>query len=341
MNELPQGDTYNRLSSAPARRRMLKAAVLAPVLTGLGAHGAQAGTVRPANAPQHELVQPVPTTEAFWQPVAKVLGRPGSLLRKTVYRTRFPRGDLHVVSHHVTVSPGLALGSHIAFLRYSDGSVMTMGDLTLAERELQHVSDALQAHGIEQTALHKHLLAHSPDIWWTHFHGHGHDPVSLARGLRTAMDLTASPPATPPTQPAPLDLDTAGIDAALGVKGSNDGGTYKSAFMRRETITDNGMVLPPGLGSTTAFNFQPLGGGRAALSGDFAMIADEVQGVLKVLRRGGIDLVELHNHGLREKPRLFYIHLWAVGDAVRLAKALRPAVVITNVAPADSERDPL
>jgi hypothetical protein len=93
------------------------------------------------------------------------------------------------------------------------------------------------------------------------------------------------------------------------------------------------MVLPPGLGSTTIINFQPLGHGRAAISGDCVMVASEVQNVVKALRHAGVEVVELHNHGLRDEPRLFFTHFWATGDAVTLARRLRPAVDATNVVP--------
>ncbi|MFE4538856.1 DUF1259 domain-containing protein [Streptomyces scopuliridis] len=338
----PDRDTDPR--PATPRRLLLTTAALAPLLAALGAPPARAESPDPPPAPvkggghRHEPVQPVTTTVADWRPVARALGRPGSMSGDKAYHTRFPRGDLDVVSYGVPVSTGLALGSHVAFVRYADGNVLVMGDLTVTEGELQEVTDVLQAHGIEQTALHKHLLAHSPDVWWTHVHGHGPDPVVLARGLRAALDRTASPPAEPTRFRELPGLDTDGIDAALGMKGANDGGVYKATFARREVIIEGGMALPRGLGAISAFIFQPLGDGKAALNGDVVLVAEEVQKVIKILRAGGIGLVELHNHGLREEPRLFFIHLWAVGDAVALARALRRAVDASNVIAVQRER---
>ncbi|WP_326766315.1 DUF1259 domain-containing protein [Streptomyces sp. NBC_01591] len=325
-----QGTNAGALTS---RRRVLAAAALAPILTAAGPVAACTLPNRTTGAEHGKRVEPVPTEMADWADVAQALGRPGNMLRNTTYHTAFPRRDLLVVSDGVLVTPGLALGTHVAFVRYADGSTMVMGDVVVTENELQRVTDAWQANGIEQTALHKHLLSQTPDIWWIHVHGHGHDAVALARGLRAGFDRTGTPAPEPPRPSAPVDLDTAGMEAALGAKGSTEGGLYKILFVRRETITDGHLVLPPGLGSTSAFNFQPLGGGRAALSGDCAMLADEVPHVLKALRRGGIKLVELHNHHLSESPRLFFTHFWAVGDGVELARALRPAVDATNVVP--------
>ncbi len=316
--------------AATSRRRVLAAAAVAPVLIGAGPACARA-------MPDGALVKPLTTTVPDWAAVAKVLGRRGTLLRGTTYHTPYPRDDLRVVVEgDIVITPELALGAHVAFVRYADGSRMCMGDVAVTEKELQRVIDAWQAHGIAVTALHKHLPAHSPDVWWVHVHGHGHDELALARGLRAGFDRTGIPPATPSGPPSPVALNTAGIDAALGAKGSSDGVVYKAVFARRETICDGNLVLPAGLGATSAFIFQPLGHGRAALSGDCVMLAEEVHNVLGALRRGRIQLVELHNHHLTESPRLFFTHFWAVGDAVELAKALRPAVDATNVVPTTS-----
>lgn len=319
-------DTGSRLTAS--RRQMLAAAALAPVLAGVPT-GAQALSARK----DHGLVQPVMTKLADWADVGRALGRPGEM-KRFMYHTGMPRRDLKVFSHGVRVSASLALGTHVSFVRYADQSTLLMGDVVVTEGELQRFSDVLQEHGIMQTAIHKHLLAHQPDVWWVHVHAHSHDPVAVARGLRAAFDRTGTPPPRPSVPSRHTGMDTAGIDAALGVRGSFDDGIYKSVFVRRETVTESGMVLPPGLGSTTAFNWQSLGGGRVAVNGDCAMVAGEVQNVLAALRRAGTELVELHNHGLRDEPRLFFVHFWAVGDGVTLARGLRAAVDATDVAPA-------
>ncbi|MFD9812713.1 DUF1259 domain-containing protein [Streptomyces sp. NPDC059080] len=317
--------------ASTSRRRLLAAVAAAPVLAGAGHAAAYARTVGAMGPPGRQRVQPVPTTEADWAGVAQALGRGGSMLRRTMYHTSFPRRDLRVISDGVTVQPGLALGTHVSFVRYADGSAMAMGDAVVTEDEMQRVIDAWQGHGIALTALHKHLLAQHPDIWWAHVHGHGRDAEALARGLRAGLDRTGTPPPAPPGPSSPIDLDTAGIEAALGTQGTVEDGIFTCVFVRRETVTSGSLVLPTGLGSTCAFLFQPVGGGRAALAGDFAMTANEVQNVLEVLRRGGIRLVELHNHHLDESPRLFFAHFWAVEDAVVLARTLRCAVDAANV----------
>jgi hypothetical protein len=317
-----------RFRSTASRRRVLTATALAPVLTGVPAGACAA----PTDPKGRALVEPVMTRLTDWADVGEALGRPGDM-RRFMYHTAFPRRDLTVFSRGIRINPALALGTHVSFVRYADHSTLLMGDAVVTERELQHFGDALQEHGIIQTAIHKHLLAHEPDVWWVHLHAHGHDPVTVARGLRAAFKRTGTPPAESTTHSPSVDLDTAAIDAAMGVKGAADGEIYKSIFVRRETVTDGTVILPPGLGATTSVNFQPLGGGRAALSGDLVMIAKEVQPALGALRRGGVELVEVHNHNLTDEPRLFFVHYWALGDAVSLAKAIRRAVDTTNVVP--------
>lgn len=279
-------------------------------------------------------MHPVKTDEQDWRGVADALGRKGELQGGTVYRTGFGRSDLTVTSEGIRVEAGLSLGSWAAFAKYPDGTTMAMGDLVVTEAELPAVTDALQEAGIAQTALHKHLPEHTPDVWWTHFHATGKNPVKFAQGVRAALDATGTPPPAPPSDEKP-DLDTEALDEVMAAEGANAAGIYKFSFTREETITDHHKVLPPAMGVTTAIGFQPTGDGDAAINGDFAMTADEVQPVIQALRRGGIDVVALHNHGLGERPRLFYAHFWAEGDAVKLARALRQALEATDVTPAE------
>jgi hypothetical protein len=307
------------------------AAAVAVVLAGCGS-GSKGGAGSSTDQPGNPRAA-VTTTDADWKPVADVLGRAGKLGdNNTAYRVPLVRNDLQVTTDGVPIKPGLSLGGYAAFARYDDNQTLLMGDLVVTEAELPKVTDALQAHGIAQTALHKHLLQQNPPVWWTHVHGMG-DATQLAQGLKAALDATAIGPATPPpAQQPPVDIDVAGVQQALGRKGTQDGGLLKYSIPRKDTIVEDGHVLPAAsLNLTTVINFQPVGGGRAAINGDFILTAPEVQKVIQALRAGNIQVVELHNHGLTEEPRLFYMHYWAVDDAVTLARALRPAMDATNL----------
>jgi hypothetical protein len=80
------------------------------------------------------------------------------------------------------------------------------------------------------------------------------------------------------------------------------------------------------MGVATAINFQPTGAGKAAITGDFVMIASEVNPVIRALQANGIQPAALHSHMLTESPRLFFMHFWANDDAATLAKGLRAAL---------------
>jgi hypothetical protein len=266
---------------------------------------------------------------ADWSAVEEVLGRSGSAQPGNVHKFGFPRSDLDVRIGDLRLKPALALGSWAAFLEMGGGNAMAMGDLVLTEDEVNDVISALQAGGIEQSALHNHVLGESPRVMYLHFGGHG-DAVALARTLRTALERTKTP-FTPPSGSAPApELPVADMDRILGFTGKPNGGVLQYSVPRAERIVEHGMEIPPAAGMATAINFQPTGNGRAAITGDFVMLADEVNPVIRELRAGGIDITALHSHMLDEEPRLFFMHFWANDDALKLATALRRAVDRTN-----------
>jgi hypothetical protein len=267
------------------------------------------------------------TPKRDWRDVEEGLGRAGSVQPGDVYKVSFPRSDLAVTADGVTIKPALALGSWAAFKRIGGGHVMTMGDLVLLESEVTLVIDALQRGGIEQSALHNHLLGESPHVMYVHFTGHG-DASKLARTLHEALMLTKTPmerPAAPASTPAAIDLPTADLDRVIGHPGKVAGGTYQFALARAETIMEHGVEIPPAI-MNIPLNFQPTGNGRAAITGDFVLIASEVNPVIRILRGGGITITALHSHMLEETPRLFFMHFWANDDAVKLARTLRSAL---------------
>jgi hypothetical protein len=88
------------------------------------------------------------------------------------------------------------------------------------------------------------------------------------------------------------------------------------------------------MGVATAINLQPTGEGKAAVTGDFVLTADEVNPVLRTFEQQGIAVTALHSHMLTEEPRLFFMHFWANDDAMRLARGLRMALQQTKVKPA-------
>ena len=266
-----------------------------------------------------------------WKPVEAAMGRGGVAQAGDVYRFNFPRGDMRVMIGDVQIKPALALGGWVAFKKHGD-AYMAMGDLVLADSEVTPVLTRLQQGGVEQTAIHHHLLHESPKVMYMHIHAHG-DAVKIAEAIRAAMAMTGAPaPAAPPaTQPA-TDLDTAAIAKALGYSGKPNGGVLQFTIARAETIHDGDFEVPPTtMGLGTSINFQPTGAGKAAITGDFVMLAGEVNNVIRALRANGIEVTSLHSHLLGEEPRLYFMHFWANDDAVKLARGLRAALDKTNV----------
>jgi hypothetical protein len=262
-----------------------------------------------------------------WNKVDEAIGRTAAV-SGDVHRYGFSRSDLHVTLDGVTIRPALALGGWAAFMPVHGGA-MVMGDLVLLETEINPVMAKLIENGLEITAVHNHILRGSPATFYMHIGGHG-DPVKMATAIRTALAQSKTPLAAPaPAASAPaIDLDTAQLDAIVGAKGQANGGVYAFAVPRRDPVSENGMqIAPPGpMGVATAINFQPTGGGKAAITGDFVLAGDEVNPVIKALRTNGIEVTAVHSHMLTEQPRLFFMHFWANDDALKLARGLRAAL---------------
>ncbi len=265
--------------------------------------------------------------EIDWKKVDEAIGR-SAAVSGDVHRYGFPRTDLTVTLDGVTIRPAFALGGWAAF-KPAHGGAMVMGDLVLLETEIAPVMTKLIENGIEITAVHNHVLRGSPATFYMHIGGHG-DPVKLATAIRAGIAESKTPltPPSPPASPPAIDLDTAQIDAIIGAKGQNNGGVYTMGVPRRDPISENGMQITPvgPLGLATAINFQPTGGGKAAITGDFVLTGDEVNPVIKTLRENGIEVTAIHSHMLTEQPRLIFMHFWANDDAIKLAKGLRAAL---------------
>jgi len=261
-----------------------------------------------------------------WQKVDATLGRTAAVTGD-VHRYGFPRSDLQVTVDGVAIKPALALGGWTAFKPAHDG-VMVMGDIVLLETEINPVMSKLIENGLEITAVHNHILRGNPATFYMHIAGHG-DPVKVATAIRTALGESKTPlTAAAPSPPPAIDLDTAQLDQIIGAKGQNNGGVYAFGVPRRDAVSENGMQIAPAgpMGLATGINFQPTGVGKAAITGDFVLTAEEVNPVINALRTNGIEVTAVHSHMLSEQPRLIFMHFWANDDALKLAKGLRAAL---------------
>ncbi|HWS63188.1 MAG TPA: DUF1259 domain-containing protein [Steroidobacteraceae bacterium] len=266
-----------------------------------------------------------------WSKVDQAMGKPSTSQPGGVHKYGLPRTDLKITVDGVAIKPALALGSWIGFLPMGNGA-MFMGDLVLTENEISPVMKRLIDDGVEITAIHNHLLRTTPAVFYMHVGGQG-DPVKLAQTLHAGLALSQTPFAAPAAAqpPVTLDLDTAAIDNALGAKGSVNGGVYQFSIPRAESISEDGMAVPPSMGTAIAINFQPTGTGKAAITGDFVLLGKEVNPVLKALRNNGIEVTALHSHMIDDSPHLFFMHFWANDDVTKLTRGLRAALDLANV----------
>jgi uncharacterized protein DUF1259 len=266
-----------------------------------------------------------------WKAVEQALGKSGQLQPGDVFRIGMPRTDLSVTVKGVPVKAGFALGSYAAFKQVGD-QAMVMGDLVLLDQEVPRVMAGLFRGGLEVTAVHNHLNEISPHVMYMHYEGHG-DATQLATALRQALSASGTPFGAGPAPAAAggPTLDTKQIEQGLGRAGRDiGGGVFQVTVPRAETVTEMGHPLLPAMGVTTVLNFQPTGDGKAAITGDFVLIDREVNNVARTLLQHGIDVTALHNHGLMDTPRLFYMHFWATDDAGKLAQGLKAALDQTN-----------
>jgi len=275
-----------------------------------------------------------------WKPVEAALHRSGSLQPGDVFKFGFPRSDLKVSVGGVPVVTGVALGAWAAFKKMGDHTVV-MGDLVLTESEVTPVMKKLQEGGFQITALHNHLLGESPRVLYMHYLGSG-DAAKLAETLAAALKETGTPAggydrtvhvahldAHQAAASAPA-LDVEKIEATLGRKGSGGPALLQFGIPRAEKIEEDGMEVPPAMGVATGINFAPTGANTAQVSGDFVLLASEVNPVIRTLHEHGIAVTAVHSHMLDEQPRLFFLHFWANDDAVKLARGLRAALDVTN-----------
>jgi Domain of Unknown Function (DUF1259) len=303
----------------------IKLAIGVPMLAALVATADGAGTADWAILSE-PFVSSAHAQAIDWQKVDDTLGRKPAV-SGDVHRYGFPRSDLTVTLDGVTIKPSLALGGWVAF-KPAHGGAMAMGDLVLLETEVTPVVSKLTQAGFEITAIHNHLLRANPATFYVHVLGHG-DPSKLAGTLHDALAASKTPLTAAAAAPPPaIDLDTAQLDQIIGVKGQNNSGVYAFAVPRRDPISEGGMEMAPvgPMGVAHAINFQPTGGGKAAITGDFVLTGNEVNPVIGALLSNSIEVTAVHSHMLDEQPRLFFLHFWANDDALKLAKGLRSAL---------------
>lgn len=274
-----------------------------------------------------------------WSAVESVFGKKGTV-QDNVFKISYPRSDLKVKIGDFQVAPGFALGSWIGFISMdknmdmnhgSDNQFMMMGDLVLLDTEVPGVLKKLVEENLKITAIHNHLINESPNVKYVHFSGTG-EKVKLAEAIKSVLAITSTPLAPPPSNTQTTNVDWSKVEAILGTTGKHNGILLQYSFPRKEKLKESGMTMPPYIGMATAVNFQK-DGDRAAITGDFVLLADEINPVIKILVENGITPTALHNHMIHDDPRLFMMHFWAIDEPEKLAKTLLQVLTTTNHAP--------
>jgi hypothetical protein len=253
------------------------------------------------------------------------------------YKITIPQNDLDVKVDAFKIVPAMGLGTWVAFTPTKDG-VMVMGDIVVTEKDLGPVQQEIIRQGLTSTAIHNHFVRNHPNIMFMHMGGSGNTEMMAEKAkavLDKVRELRGGDPSkgTASNESVQNTLDTKRLDEILGYKAEMSKGVYKYTIGRPDVkLTDHGVPVTTFLGFNTWAAFQGTPE-KAAVAGDFTMLEDEVEPVLKALIENGIEVVALHNHMVHEKPRIFFLHYWGIGPVEKLAKGLRAALDQTGKKP--------
>jgi hypothetical protein len=257
--------------------------------------------------------------------IEQLTGAKGKLDRVAgVFKVSVPRTDLSLTIGGVKLTPPSGLTSWAAF-EPAGSDAMVMGDMVLAEDQVNPVMSTALDSGLEVTALHNHFLGESPRVMFMHIGGMGStDHLAEAVGKVFAR---LKEPGTPlphaDIDPAQTQLDTDKLGSILGHHGDLSGGVYKVTVGRTARMHGHPIGNTMGVNTWAAFSGTNE---QAVVDGDFAMTEAELQPVLKSLRHADIDIVAIHQHMTGEEPRIMFLHYWGIGRAEDLARGLKAAL---------------
>lgn len=254
---------------------------------------------------------------------------------ENVFKVSKPRPDMNAMVDGWKIPPFLGTSSYAAFTPIGKGRAMVMGDNVLFEDEVQATMSAALENGLEVTALHNHFFYEQPRIYFMHIGGMG-EVGSLAAAVKKVLDAPgqiranqAAPATKYPSKPVPATSHITGapLQAILGGKGEANNGMFKVTLGRQTKM--HGVTMGNAMGVNTWAGFAGTDD-DAVVDGDFAVLEDELQPVLKSLRKSNINIVAIHQHMTHEQPRILFLHYWGQGKAEYLAKAVRTAVNLTS-----------
>ncbi|WP_066404153.1 DUF1259 domain-containing protein [Flavisolibacter tropicus] len=261
--------------------------------------------------------------------IGRIMGIKGSF-NKGEYKITVPQNDLSVMVDGFKIIPAMGLGTWIAFTP-TPGGAMIMGDIILTETDLKPVQQEIIRQGLTITAIHNHFVRNHPNVMYMHLGGTG-STEAMAQKAKAVLDKVKETRGGDPSKGTASNetvqntIDTVSLNTILGYRGEMSKGVYKYTIGRPDIkLQEHGVAVSTFLGFNTWAAWQGTSD-KAAVAGDFTMLEDEVEPVVKALVENGIEVVAVHNHMVHEQPRVFFLHYWGVGNAEQLAKGLRAAL---------------
>ncbi len=241
--------------------------------------------------------------------IERVTGMKG-IEKNGEYKISIPQNDLDVTVDGFKIIPAMGLGSWVAFTPSKEGA-MVMGDIIVTETDLKPVQQEAISQGLTISAIHNHFIRNHPNIMYMHVGGMGNTAMmaeKIKAVLNKVKELRGGDPSkgTASNGAVANTLDTKKLDAIVGSTGEMAKGVYKYTIGRPDVH-----LMEHGVHITTFFGFNTWAAWqgtpeKAAVAGDFTMLENEVEPVIKALVENGIEVVALHNHMVHEKPRIFF-----------------------------------
>lgn len=307
-------------------------ALLIPLLLAISAIAACNSARQPATATdnadkRNNILCPPGTSKLDIPKIEEVTGMKGTE-KNGEYKITVPQNDLNVVVDGFKIIPPMGLGSWAAFTPCAD-SAMVMGDIILTETDLAPVQQEVIRQGFGITAIHNHFVRNHPNVMYMHIDGKG--KVERLAGAVKAIfgkvkEVRGRDPKEGRSDSVANSINIAGLDSIIGHKGEMSKGVYKYTIGRPDVpLQEHGIPVSSfgGFNTWSAWQGTPE---KAAVAGDFAMLENEVEPVIKALIENGIEVVAVHNHMVHEQPRIFFLHYWGIGPAEKLAKGFKAAL---------------
>jgi len=252
-----------------------------------------------------------------------------------VFKVTYPRNDIRVSVDGTVLPPFMGLTSWASFMPGKAAGAMIMGDMVLMQDEVNPAMSTALENGLEVTALHNHFFYDDPKVYFMHIGGEG-DAVAMAAAVKKIQATIAEIRAVSPEPaegfggkplPESSSISPVPIEELLG-KGQAKDGMFK-VVIGRTVKMPCGCEAGKEMGVNTWAAFYGTDNDAFA-DGDFAVLAGELQAVLKSLRSSGINVVAIHNHMTEEEPRVIFLHYWGRGPAAELARSLKAALEKTS-----------